>query len=202
MKVPTTDIRIAHVWHLIGNLRSQLERDRLAMGRQFLRLRNLYSERSPADVRRTSGHGVFEQACIDRLYRPRTVRDMITDYQAHLARRNGGQAETSADKRRHAREVAKEKKHKNWEAATDAWATDRLKNSFTGLDAAMMDFMRLIPHSAAQAAYKHAAKNLHPDRGGDPEKMTRLNQLWDIVETFYLAADKTAPMDSQSATVN
>lgn len=55
-------------------------------------------------------------------------------------------------------------------------------NGYSQLDSAMLVFMRLLPYEAAQRAYKMAAMNLHPDRGGDMESMTRLNQAWSKLE--------------------
>lgn len=44
------------------------------------------------------------------------------------------------------------------------------------------EFLALLPFEAAQAAYKKAAILFHPDRGGDPSKMTQLNSLWDRIQ--------------------
>jgi len=44
------------------------------------------------------------------------------------------------------------------------------------------EFMSLIPYESAQRAYKHAAALFHPDHGGDMEKMSRLNALWQRLE--------------------
>lgn len=40
------------------------------------------------------------------------------------------------------------------------------------------EFLEVLPFDAAQSAYKKAALLLHPDRGGDMEKMATLNALW------------------------
>ena len=50
------------------------------------------------------------------------------------------------------------------------------------LDLAILTFMKLLPYEAAQRAYKMAAMTLHPDRGGDMELMTKLNQAWSKIE--------------------
>ena len=55
-------------------------------------------------------------------------------------------------------------------------------NGYNPLDSAMLVFMKLLPYEAAQRAYKMAAMNLHPDRGGDMESMTKLNQAWSKLE--------------------
>jgi hypothetical protein len=46
----------------------------------------------------------------------------------------------------------------------------------------MIEFMKLLPFDAAQSAYRKAAVLLHPDRGGDMDKMAKLNTLWDRLE--------------------
>ena len=47
-------------------------------------------------------------------------------------------------------------------------------------------FMNLVPYEAAKRAYLLAAQTHHSDKGGDPEKMVKLNTLWDRVEKeFY-----------------
>jgi len=54
------------------------------------------------------------------------------------------------------------------------------------LDSVLVQFMKLLPPSAAQAAYRRAAFELHPDRGGDMSKMSALNALWSrISEELY-----------------
>lgn len=47
-------------------------------------------------------------------------------------------------------------------------------------------FMNLVPYEAAKRAYLLAAQNHHPDKGGDAQKMSRLNELWSRIEKeFY-----------------
>ena len=55
-------------------------------------------------------------------------------------------------------------------------------NSTNTLDSALLTFMKLLPFEAAQAAYRKASMTLHPDRGGDMESMTKLNQAWSKIE--------------------
>jgi hypothetical protein len=50
----------------------------------------------------------------------------------------------------------------------------------------LVNFFRLVPKEAMQAAYKRAAIALHPDRGGNSESMKKLNRLWsEIQHEFY-----------------
>lgn len=53
------------------------------------------------------------------------------------------------------------------------------------IEAVMANFFKLIPYEAAQTAYKRAAMMLHPDRGGDMEKMSELNALWQKLEAEF-----------------
>lgn len=55
-------------------------------------------------------------------------------------------------------------------------------NGTNTLDSALLTFMKLLPFEAAQAAYRKASMVLHPDRGGDMEAMTKLNQAWSKIE--------------------
>jgi len=50
------------------------------------------------------------------------------------------------------------------------------------LNEVLLDFVLLLPNDALQKAYRVAAMTLHPDRGGDMEKMSRLNALWQRIE--------------------
>lgn len=51
---------------------------------------------------------------------------------------------------------------------------------------AVVAFMNLVPYDGAKRAYLIAAQALHPDKGGDPSKMARLNELWSRLEKeFY-----------------
>jgi hypothetical protein len=63
-----------------------------------------------------------------------------------------------------------------------------LSPSTTGTtEDALVGFMSLVPYDAAKQCYRAAAQELHPDKpNGDPQKMTRLNELWKRVEKeFY-----------------
>ena len=51
---------------------------------------------------------------------------------------------------------------------------------------ALIAFMNLVPYDAAKRAFLLTAQQLHPDKGGDPVKMAKLNELWTRVEKeFY-----------------
>jgi hypothetical protein len=46
------------------------------------------------------------------------------------------------------------------------------------LDSVLIEFVRLLPYDAARTAYRKAAMELHPDKGGDPAKAASLNDAW------------------------
>lgn len=46
------------------------------------------------------------------------------------------------------------------------------------LDTVLIEFVRLLPYDAAKTAYRKAALELHPDRGGDASKAASLNDAW------------------------
>ncbi len=135
--------QIEQLWLRVETLRPGVS-NRTALGAAFHELRQLYSDRTPADVRRTSGHGTFEAEIVQRGYKPRTVRGWIEDFEsAH-------KGEPSSAAKRKARRLI---------VSTDP----------------LLEFARMLPFKAAQAAYREAAKMFHPDHGGSNRKMQRLN---------------------------
>lgn len=151
----TLHSQIERLWHRAAELAQGAEANRRCLGKAFAELRTLYSDRA-ADVRRTLGHGIFEDEIRKRGYKPRTVRDWINDYEAAL---NG--EKSSAEKRR----------------------TRRAKK--IGPSDPLAEFVKLLPFKAAQAAYREAAKALHPDHGGSAVKMQQLNAAWQRVKVYY-----------------
>lgn len=55
--------------------------------------------------------------------------------------------------------------------------------SRASLDSVMLDFVKMLPERALLQAFRFAAAELHPDKGGDMDKMMRLNTLWDRIKT-------------------
>lgn len=53
------------------------------------------------------------------------------------------------------------------------------------LDSVILQFAKLLPYEAMQKAYRAGALALHPDRGGDMDKMASLNACWTRLETEY-----------------
>jgi hypothetical protein len=72
------------LWARIDELTAGTKVNRLALGETLRQLRDIYSDRNIGGNRRTSGHGTFEKECQQRGYKPRTVRDLISDYEAFL----------------------------------------------------------------------------------------------------------------------
>lgn len=154
--------KIEQLWYEIRELTPGTAENRLAMGERFHALRQLYSQKS-ADVRRLSGPGIFEQEIVNRGYRPRTVREWISDYEASVM--FGYHTSSAKRKARRQREKAFPKEHP------------------------LTAFAELLPVAAAQAAYREAAKIYHPDRGGDESRMQALNVAWERAKEFYAICD-------------
>jgi hypothetical protein len=56
----------------------------------------------------------------------------------------------------------------------------------TTTEGALLAFMNLLPYDAAKKAYIVASATLHPDKpGGDGQKMSRLNELWQRLEKEF-----------------
>jgi hypothetical protein len=54
------------------------------------------------------------------------------------------------------------------------------------IDDVMIAFFKLVPQDCMAQAYKRAAMQLHPDRGGSMEHMSMLNSYWTRLENeFY-----------------
>ena len=55
-------------------------------------------------------------------------------------------------------------------------------NSLAGL---MYEWFQLLPYDSAKKAYRDAALQMHPDRGGNPEVMSKFNSLWTQIEKLH-----------------
>jgi len=51
------------------------------------------------------------------------------------------------------------------------------------LDTVMLEFVKILPERALLQAFRFAANELHPDKGGSMESMSKLNTLWDRIKT-------------------
>lgn len=67
-------------------------------------------------------------------------------------------------------------------ARLDALAAQRAA-VLGAFESALLDFCSLCDVDALRAARNKMAVALHPDKGGDPDKMAKLNASWFIVET-------------------
>src|SRR5579862_3304556 len=81
---PDAELRL---WTAIEAIHRDIAADRLKLGKLFLQLRFLYSERS-AGVRLSSGPGTFEYEIKKRGFRPNRVREWITDYEVSAGLRS------------------------------------------------------------------------------------------------------------------
>lgn len=84
------------------------------------------------------------------------------------------------------RAVTKEDAERAWKAQEDARkaALAAQRQAVLGpFEAALLDFCSLCDIDALRAARNKMAIALHPDKGGDPDKMAKLNASWFIVET-------------------
>ena len=50
---------------------------------------------------------------------------------------------------------------------------------------AIVAFFGLLSYDAAKKAYLVGAQSMHPDKGGDPAKMAKLNELWTRIEKEF-----------------
>jgi hypothetical protein len=150
------------IWAEVEALTPGSVANRLALGQRFHDLRAKYSDRNFGGHRLTSGHGTFEEEIRKRGYRPRSVREWISDYESALAGKP-----LSAAKRK----------------------TRRLRSRPSSPIDPLSAFAALLPFRAAHAAYREAAKIFHPDHGGNGEKMQQLNELWQQVKVHYQAQE-------------
>jgi hypothetical protein len=52
------------------------------------------------------------------------------------------------------------------------------------------EWFQLLPYEAAKKAYREGALQLHPDRGGSLETMSRFNSLWQQIEKLHFLKEK------------
>jgi hypothetical protein len=88
------------LWARIDELTAGTRVNRLSLGETFRTLRDLYSDRNIGGNRRTSRHGTFEKECQRRGHKPRTVRDLISDYEAFLSGKPSVAAKRNARQQR------------------------------------------------------------------------------------------------------
>ncbi len=155
------------LWNEIEKLHDSHRAATFLLGKKFLELKNLYSERANSGGHRlSSGKGVFEKELKARGFKPRTVRGWINDFVAIST----GEGQTEAAKRAARRSQPR--------------ISDRTTEN-SDLEA----FAAILPYTAALAAFREAAKIYHPGHGGSGRKMQELNALWDRLEPLYKARE-------------
>jgi hypothetical protein len=104
------------LWDRATSLRP--EGFRFQLGEALLLIRKLYSEREHRNGGPSAGvvgHGQFEAECIRRGFVPRTVRDVIRDYEIQMERvrtkpGRKAQEKTPSEKRRESRQRARSRR--------------------------------------------------------------------------------------------
>lgn len=92
--------------------------------------------------------------------------------------------EAERESRKREKEEERARKQADKEAEKARLKEERATRVFQRLTLgeAQLRFCRLLPFEAAEAAWKTAAKYLHPDRGGDGQLMAQLNGLWGVIK--------------------
>jgi hypothetical protein len=78
-----------------------------------------------------------------------------------------------------------EKAWKEQEAARAAMLLAQRQAVLGPFEAALLDFCALCDVDALRKARNAMAIALHPDKGGDPNKMAKLNASWFVIETEF-----------------
>jgi hypothetical protein len=81
------------------------------------------------------------------------------------------------------KQVAEQAQQSSSQRASSAGAS--LNPSVGTTEDALVAFFALLSYDAAKQAYRRAAQDLHPDKGGDASKMSKLNDLWGRIEKEY-----------------
>lgn len=187
----TTPDAATRLWSEIEAVNADLALNRHLVGRLFLQLRNLYSERARSEPpgRLSSGHGTFEVEIKKRGFRPNRVREWIRDYEVAEGMRPASESTTAKRKARRDSSAEYRRGYREGQGVRSVWdemfGTAEAKSS--GSDWA--SFAKILSHAEARTAFRSAAMRLHPDRGGTSESMTALNLLWEKLEPLYLAKD-------------
>jgi hypothetical protein len=64
------------------------------------------------------------------------------------------------------------------QAASSAGSQSTAAQRVKPLDTVIIEFVRLLPYDAMRSAYRKAAMELHPDKGGSAERSAQLNDNW------------------------
>jgi hypothetical protein len=157
---------IERTWTKIDLALTNLKNDRLKLGKLFLDLQELYSNKS-ADVRRI-GVGCWEKELANRNLSPRTVREWISDYKIQQSREKGTSAgQTSSEKRK---------------AIRDAKANSQSQSQITEEQIHLAQFAYMIPLVVAEMCYEIMTKDIYRD---NPGAIAKLRGGWSRVKPVY-----------------
>ena len=171
-------VMIVALWMDIGQMMGGSKSNRLELGKRFRELRDIYSDRNSGGNRRTSGHGTFEKECLQRGYRPRTVRDLIADYECFLS------GKPSASEKRKARQ---EKKRLPSTAA-----------GITEMQVRLAQFAIMLPLEVVERAYEVALELYDINPGG----ASKLRSAWEKAKPYYKEIDAILEQEeARTATV-
>lgn len=83
------------------------------------------------------------------------------------------------------KQVAEQAASQTYQRPGTSSAGTSLNPSAGTTEDALVAFFALLSYDAAKQAYRRAATDLHPDKGGDATKMSKLNDLWARIEKEY-----------------
>lgn len=94
-------------------------------------------------------------------------------------------AEAAANAKFNQYQAAQQAQAGAWTNQYQAPPPPRLPVRGDSLDVVLLNFVKLLPYDAAQAAYRKAAMALHPDKpenSGNSDRMSALNACWARIE--------------------
>lgn len=171
------------LWAEIERVSQDFHANRLRLGRLFLDLRNLYSERNSGGRRLNLGHGTFEEEIRKRGFNPRRVREWIIDFEVSVRLRSPSEST-----------AAKRKARRSNSAEYQRGYHDAIRQTHASLDNdPLVRFAQLLPYSALKAAKQAALQELHPDHGGSDERTRELLVAWKEIEELHASTEEIGP---------
>jgi hypothetical protein len=174
----------ARLWASIELAHKNFAVNQRELGKLFVDLKNLYSERGTSQPggRLTSGHGTFQAEIIKRGYKPNRVREWVVDYEVAIGLRLP--AESTAAKRKARRPPSRAEFNRGYQAAMNDFPT-----AAAGESDPVSHFAALLPFGALRSAYRAALHEVHPDHGGSEERTKELIEAWEEVERLHRSVE-------------